>query len=58
MEKCKTKVIQADLVIFTHVPVHSRIFHIYSGIIKHIQELLKNVQAYLEPCVTLVYFEP
>ena len=30
----------------------------HSGIIKHIQELFRPIQAYSEPCVTLEYLEP
>ena len=28
------------------------------SIIKHIQELFSDIQAYLKPCVTLVYLQP
>ena len=53
--KCKTKAVQTDLGIFTHIPSYSSIFrHIclnipgyvqsYSGIIRHIQELFMHTQ--------------
>ena len=29
----------------------------HSGIIRHIQELFRHIQAYLEPCVTLTYLK-
>ena len=47
MEKCETKVIQADLSIFT--------WHIQTNlsISRHIQELFGHIQAYSEPFVTL-----
>ena len=48
MEKCKKKIIQADLDIFTHIPTQSNISRnnqAYTGII----------QAYSEPCVAMVY---
>ena len=51
MEKYKTKIIQADLGIFTHIPAYSDIFkhkHTYPGIIR----------TYSEPSVTLAYLEP
>ena len=28
----------------------------HSGIIRHIQKLFRHIRAYLEPCVTLIYF--
>ena len=56
LEKCKTKAIQANLTIFTHIPTFRHI-HSYSGIIKHIQELFEHIQSCSEPCITLVYFE-
>ena len=40
MGKCKAKVIQTNL-------------GIYSGIIRHIQELFRHIQAYSEPCISL-----
>ena len=43
---CKIKVIQTDLGIFMHISAYSGMA--YSGI----------TQAYLEPCVTLLYIEP
>ena len=42
MGKCKTKVIQADLGIFTNIAA-------YLAIIRHIQESLRYIQAYSEP---------
>ena len=30
----------------------------HSGIIRHIQELFRHIQAYSQPCVTLAYFGP
>ena len=30
----------------------------HSGIIRHIQELFRHIQAHLEPCVTLTYLKP
>ena len=29
----------------------------HSGIIKHIQELFRHIQPYLEPCLTLTYLK-
>ena len=50
MGKYKTKAIQADLGIFTHIPA-------YSDISRHIQpDIIRHIQA--EPCVTLTYSEP
>ena len=49
--KCKTRAIQVDLGLFTHMQAYVGIFsysQAYSGIIK----------AYSEPCVTLWYSEP
>ena len=47
MEKCETKVIQADLSILTwHIQTNS-------SISRHIQELLGHIQVYSEPSVTL-----
>ena len=53
IEKCKTKAIQADLTIFTHIP------HIQacSHLLRHNQTYSGIIQVYSEPCVTLVYFE-
>ena len=51
MEKCKTKVIQADLTIFPHI-------HAYSHLFRHNQAYSGFIQAYSEPRVTLVYFAP
>ena len=39
MKKCKTKAIQADLSIFTHVLT-------YSGIFRHIQDISRHNQIY------------
>ena len=50
MRKCKTKAIQADLGIFTHIPA-------YSGILRYIQAYSGIVQSYSEPSVTLAYSE-
>ena len=48
----KQKVIQADLRIFTHIPA-------YSDISRHIQpDIIRHVQAYSGPCVTLTNSEP
>ena len=47
METCKTKTIEADLGILTHISAYSGILrHIqtYSGIIRHIQELFRHIQ--------------
>ena len=60
MGKRKTKAIQADLGIFTHIPAYSGIFrHIqtYPDIIRRIQAYSAIIQAYSEPCVTLAYSE-
>ena len=46
MGECKTKAIQTNLGTLTH-----------SLIIRHIQELFRHIQAYLEPCVTLTYLK-
>ena len=52
MGKYKTKAIQTNLDIFTHIPAYSDISrYIQSDIIRHIQE-------YWEPCVTMTYSEP
>ena len=52
MGKYKTKAIQADLGIFTQIPA-------YSGISRHIQpNIIRHIQAYSEPCVTLINSEP
>ena len=51
MGKCKAKAIHANVGIFTHIPAHS-------GIIRHIQELFRHIQAYSEPFVTLGYGAP
>ena len=47
--KCKTKTIQADLGIFTHIPVYSDIFRNWSGIFWTL----------CSPCIftTLIYLE-
>ena len=51
MRKYKAKAIQADLGIFTHVPA-------YSDISRHIQpDIIRHIQAYSKPCVTLTYSE-
>ena len=68
MGKCKTKAVQTDLGIFTHIPSYSSIFrHIclnipgyvqsYSGIIRHIQELFRHTQN-CGVFRTLAYSEP
>ena len=50
--KYKTKAIQADLGIFTHIPA-------YSDISTHIQpDIIRHIHAYSEPSVTLTYSEP
>ena len=56
MWKCKTKAIQADLVIFMHNPDYSGIskFQAYSEMQAH----LGIIQAYSELCVYLAYSEP
>ena len=44
-----------------YIHAYSRLFsHIqtYSGIIRYIQELFRDIHAYSEPCVTLTYLEP
>ena len=52
MRKYKTKVIRADLGIFTHILA-------YSDISRYIQRsIIKHIQTHLEPCVTLTYSEP
>ena len=52
MGKYKTKTIRADLGILTHIPA-------YSDISTHIQpDIIRHIQAYSEPCVTLAYSEP
>ena len=50
-ETCKTKAIQANLGIIMHIPT-------YSGIMRETQELIRYIQIYSEPCVTMVYSEP
>ena len=50
MEICKTKAIQTDLGIFWHILT-------YSGISRRIQDIFGNIQAYLEPLVTMAYLE-
>ena len=50
MRKSKTKAIQADLDIFRDI-------HTYSGIIRHIQELFRRIQAYSQSCVIMAYSE-
>ena len=35
----------------------SRQIQTHSGIIRHIQELFRHIQAYLEPCLTLTYLK-
>ena len=57
MGKCKTKTIQTDLDIFMHIPAYTGIFR-HPDIIRHIQVYSRIIQAYYEPCVTLVYSEP
>ena len=53
MGECKTKAIQTNLGTLTHCLI-----------IRHIQELFRHIQAYLEPCATpdifktVVYPEP
>ena len=57
----KTKAIQADLGIFTHIPAYSSIF-----IIRLIQELFRHIQNFVKPWHvqnpgmfrTLAYSEP
>ena len=52
MGKYKRKTIRADLGILTHIPA-------YSDISRHIQpDIIRHIQAYSEPCVTLTYSEP
>ena len=52
MGKYKTKAIQADLGILTHIPA-------YSDISRHIQrDIIRHIQVYSESCVTLTYSEP
>ena len=52
MEKSKAKAIHADLGIFVHIAA-------YSDRIRHIQlDIIRHIQAYTEPCVTLKYSEP
>ena len=52
MGKYKTKAIQADFGIFTHIPA-------YSDISRHIQpDIIRHIEAYSKPCVTLTYSEP
>ena len=52
MRKYRAKTIQADFGIFAHIAAFSdRFRHIQSDIIRHIQ-------AYSEPCITLTYSEP
>ena len=52
MGKYKTKAIQADLGIFTHIPG-------YSNISRHIQrDIIRHIQVYSESCVTRTYSEP
>ena len=55
--KCKTKAVQTDLGIFTHIPSYSRIFwhiclnipgYVQSGIIRHSQAYSGIIQAYSE----------
>ena len=48
---CKTKSSQADISIFMNNQA-------YCGIIRYIQELVRNIQAYSESCVTLEYSRP
>ena len=51
--KCKKKS-------FRQIQLYSDIFrhiHARSCVIRHIEELLKRIQAYSEPCVTLAYLE-
>ena len=46
---------------FNNIHAYSCIFrhiHTYSGRFKHIQKLFEHIQAYSDPCVSLVYFEP
>ena len=52
MGKYEKKTIQADLGIFTHIPV-------YSDISRHVQAgILRHIQAYSESCATLTYANP
>ena len=52
MRKYKTKAIEADFGIFTHIPA-------YSDISRHIQpDIIRHIEAYSKPCVTLTYSEP
>ena len=47
----KTKAIQADLGTFKHILA-------YSSILRHVQNLLRYIQAYSEPSLTPAYSEP
>ena len=61
MRLSKTKAIQADLGIFTHILADSGIFwqiQTYSSIIGHMQKLFWHAQVYSLPSVTLAYSEP
>ena len=61
MGKCKTKAIQADLGIFTHVPAYSGTFRLvkpYSGILRHIHEFSRHIQTYSGSYLTLAYAKP
>ena len=52
MVKYKTKAIQADLGILTHIPA-------YSDISRHIQrDIIRHIHIYSESCVTLTYSGP
>ena len=51
MGKCKAKAVLAYSRIFGHNQT-------FSGIIRHIQELSRHIQAFSEPCVTPTYLEP
>ena len=51
MGKYKAKAIQTDIGIFVHIPT-------YSGLLRHIQELFRHIEAYSEPFVTVAYSEP
>ena len=66
MRKCKTKAIQADLAIFTHIPLYLGIPRNYSGLIRHTQNpifltysepryMYLEPEAYLEVFAKIVY---
>ena len=52
MRKYKRKTLQTDLGIFTHISA-------YPDVSKHIKpDIIRHIQVYSEPCVTLRYSEP